>query len=223
METLFMNPITLWLRWLIKKIYLQMRNNHLRLDYLSDVQNCKFGKYNTIYKFAKLRNSTLGDFSYVSKNSQVYNTKVGKFCSIAPNVQFGLGVHPSSEFVSTHPIFYSTLGQSQLTFLKENLFEEFPYSEVGNDVWIGANSIIKDGVKISDGAIVAAGAVVTKDVPPYAVVGGIPAKVIKYRFSEEEIKFLLEFKWWNRDIQWIENNKEFFKDVKSFIQQQRGK
>lgn len=223
MKTLLMNPITLWLRWILKKIYLQLKNDHLQLDYLADVQNCTFGKYNNIYKFSKLRNTQLGDFSYVSKNSQVYNTKVGKFCSIGPNVLFGLGVHPSAEFVSTHPIFYSSLGQSQLVFHTENLFDEFPFSEIGNDVWVGANAIIKDGVKIGDGAIIAAGAVVTKNIPPYAVVGGVPAKVLKYRFSETEIEFLQEFKWWDRDLEWIKGNKDFFKDIKSFIEKQESK
>ena len=115
-DTFFVNPATLWLRWLFKKAWLQLKHKNLRLDYLADAQNCKFGNYNTIYKFTRLRNTELGDFSYISKNSQVYNTKIGKFCSIGPNVLSGLGVHPSSEFVSTHPLFYSSLGQSQIKF-----------------------------------------------------------------------------------------------------------
>ena len=72
-------------------------------------------------------------------------------------------------------------------------------THIGNDVWIGLNATILDGVTIGDGAIVAAGAVVTKDVPPYAVVAGVPAKIIKYRFTESQIDFLLKFRWWEKD------------------------
>ena len=90
-------------------------------------------------------------------------------------------------------------------------------THIGNDVWIGLNATILDGVTIGDGAIVAAGAVVTKDVPPYAVVGGVPAKIIKYRFTESQIDFLLKFRWWEKDRKWIQQNYKRFQDIESFI------
>lgn len=88
---------------------------------------------------------------------------------------------------------------------------------IGNDVWIGANAIILQGVTIGDGAIIAAGAVVTKDVPPYAIVGGVPAKVIKYRFSDEVILKLLQIKWWDKPEEWIIQKLEKFTDVSGFV------
>ena len=88
---------------------------------------------------------------------------------------------------------------------------------IGNDVWIGANVIILPGVTISDGAIIAAGAVVNKDVKPFEIVGGVPAKTIKYRFDEDIINKLLKIKWWNWSLKEIEDNIEFFYDIDGFI------
>jgi acetyltransferase-like isoleucine patch superfamily enzyme len=222
MESLLLNPISLWLRWVFKKIVFQLKNDHLRLDYLSDVKNCRFGKYNVVYKHSLLMNTEMGDFSYISKNSQVYNTRIGKFTCIGPSVKTGLGLHPSSDFVSSHPVFYSTLRQSQVAFVEKDLFEEFPVTEIGNDVWIGANAVVRDGVKIGDGAIIGAGAVVTKDIPPYAIVGGVPAKLIRYRFSPEEIGFLQQFKWWDKDIDWLRANKDLFLNIKELMRIHAG-
>ena len=89
--------------------------------------------------------------------------------------------------------------------------------EIGNDVWIGSHVLIMDGVKIGDGAIVAAGAVVTKDVEPYSIVGSVPAKFIRYRFTEEQISFLRSFEWWNRKWEWIQEHYREFQHVEQFI------
>jgi len=220
MLTIFNNPSTHWFRWLFRKLQLEWkyRKQHLHLEYMVEIKNCSFGNYNTIYKYARVRDTELGDFSYIARNCQVYNTKIGKFTCIGPNVNTGMGAHPSQEFVSSHPLFYSTLGQSGgLVIVEKNLFDEFPQTVIGNDVWIGNNVTIKYGVRIGDGAIIGSGAVVTKDVEPYSVVGGVPAKIIKYRFSPEEIDFLDKFRWWDKDLDWIRTNKELFIDIRSFM------
>lgn len=111
-------------------------------------------------------------------------------------------------------MFYSTSKQCGVTFATDNVFKEYLKPlKIGNDVWIQQNVFICGGVEISDGAIVLAGAVVTKDVPPYAVVGGIPAKVIRFRYDEETIQFLLRIKWWNNDIEWFKKNWRLLNDI----------
>ncbi len=156
-------------------------------------------------------NVILGEFSYICSNTAIINTTIGKFCSIASNVKIGLGFHPTNEFISTHPSFYATNNIGcKISFTKEQLFEEFKPITIGNDVWIGNNAIVLDGVNIGNGAIIGAGAIVTKDIPPYAIAVGVPAQIIKYRFKDEEIKILENFKWWDRPIEWIITNAKSF-------------
>jgi acetyltransferase-like isoleucine patch superfamily enzyme len=141
-------------------------------------------------------NSTVNQYTYIGRNSIVQNATIGSFCSIANDVFIGLGKHPIDSF-STSPLFYKTNNALNIKLVDHDAnFSEYEAIEIGNDVWIGARAIVLDGVKIADGAIVASGAVVTKDVPAYAIVGGVPAKVIKYRFSEEKISELLTLQWW---------------------------
>lgn len=220
MRLLLKNPLTIWFKWLIKKIIMEIKfkEKHLKIGYLSTCIDCKFGLYNTIYNNVLLNNVEIGDFTYIFENTLIIKTKIGKFCSIGPNVKCGLEKHPTKDYVSTHPIFYSSLKQAQITFADKNYFEESGgVVEIGNDVWIGANVIIKEGVRIGDGAIISAGAVVTKDVSPYAMVGGVPAKLIRYRFSEDQIAFLMGFKWWDRDIDWLMNNFKVFHDIQKLM------
>jgi acetyltransferase-like isoleucine patch superfamily enzyme len=213
------NTLTIWLRSFITTLLLEFHNRdkHLKIGYMANISDCKFGQYNTVYDFVALKKTEIGDFTYVSSGSNIINTKIGKFCSIGPDVKCGLGRHPSRDFVSTHPVFYSTLMQSSFTFADRNYFDEFGKVEIGNDVWIGANVVILDGVVIGDGAIIGAGSVVTQSVPPYAIMSGIPAKVVRLRFDESEIKHLLEFRWWNKDLSWLTDNWLIFHDVKVFL------
>ena len=215
----FKNPFTVWLIWLIKKIIVEheFREKKLRVGYLSTCVSCKFGKYNTIGDYVELGDVELDDFTFISENTKMFRTKIGKYCSIGPNVNCGRGVHPATKYVSTHPIFYSTLKQAQITFTEKNYFEEFGRIIIGNDVWIGANVFIREGVTVGDGAIIAAGAVVTKDIPSYSIVAGVPAKLIRYRFTEEQISFLVSFKWWERDMDWLKMNFKLFHDIDNFI------
>ena len=146
----------------------------------------------------------IGNNSYLSKNVQIYNTKettIGKFCSIGSEAVLGAGQHPVDR-LSTHPFTYRNVdieNYGSICTPKDNIIpvtSDKPI-KIGNDVWIGFRALIMDGITIGDGAIVGACAVVTKDVPPYAIVGGVPAKIIRYRFPSEIIDKLLELKWWD--------------------------
>ena len=178
--------------------------------------DCKLGNNTVIHPNVSLSNTIIGDYTYVLP-SCISNATIGKFCSIAPSCRIGTRKHPSKNFVSNSPVFYSKNNGCQVTFAKEDLFEEWEQIEIGNDVWVGINSTILDGVKIGDGAIIGAGAVVTKNVDDYAIVGGVPAKLIRYRFEKQQIDFLKSFKWWDKDIKWIEDNCETFINIDNFI------
>lgn len=184
----------------------------------SDLQDVTLGKYVAILSGASLGNVNIADFSYVSNGSVINNVDVGKFCSIGPRVQIGLGPHPSRVFVSTYPAFYSANNTGcPLKFRENKIFDDsVPKTVLANDIWIGANVIIPGGIQIGTGAIVAAGSVVVKDVPPYAIVGGNPAKIIRYRFSEVQIKTLLESEWWNWPVDKIRQQLENLADIEKF-------
>lgn len=152
-----------------------------------------------ILKNSLLNNVNIGSYSYISENCIFQNTTLGRYCSVAREVMCGLGNHPLDGF-STSPIFYhrdNTLKFPVITQGPE--FKDYKPVFIGNDVWIGSRAVILDGVTIGNGAVVAAGAVVTKDVPEYAVVGGVPAKIIKYRCDDEYRRRLSQSQWWTLD------------------------
>ena len=219
MKSILKNPFSIWLVRLFKSKLLERKNKSksLKIGYMSSAINSGFGIYNTLYDNVTLNEVQLGDFTYIAGNTAISKTKLGKFCSIGPNCKIGLGKHPSHTFVSTHPIFFSDLKQAQITFADKKYFAEFENITIGNDVWLGSNVIVVDGVNIADGVIVAAGSVVTKNIPPYAIVGGVPAKIIKYRFEKEEIEKLLEIKWWDNDVDYLKYNFIKFHNVKEFL------
>lgn len=138
----------------------------------------------------------IGAFTYFSKQVDFYQTRIGRYCSIGPGVLCNPGMHPI-QFVSTSPVFYKPGTSCNMTFASVDQFCENGRVEIGNDVWIGARSVIRDGVSIGDGAVIGAGAVVVKNVPPYAIVGGVPARIIRFRFSQEQIDRLLRIQWWS--------------------------
>ena len=156
-----------------------------------------FTKYTQLKRGVKLNNSHIGKYTRIGLHSEVTNATVGNFSVIAMDTVVGAGAHPTN-LMSPHLIFYKKgAWQWHEDWIGKIDFNENKPIHIGNDVWIGRRCIIMDGVTIGDGAFVAAGAIVTKDVPPFAIVGGIPAKVIKYRFPEEVIKKLMEIQWWN--------------------------
>ena len=142
----------------------------------------------------------VGDFSYINLNSSIEKCSIGKFCSISEGVKINPIEHNLNLF-STNPV----LGDNG------HYGQENDRVAIGNDVLISLNAVILSGVKIGDGAVVGAGAVVTKDVPPYAIVGGVPAKIIKYRFNKKEIEYLEKIEWWNWSEEKINKNLSFLR------------
>lgn len=152
-----------------------------------------------IYRGVKAKKSKIGAYSYVAANTDIENAEIGKFCSIADNCRIGMSGH-SLQYISTSPIFTEKRNALQQCWIEKDVFEHKSLDErvvIGNDVWIGSHVLIKGGVHIGNGACVAAGAVVVKDVPPYAIVGGVPARVIRLRYPDEIIEKLEKLQWWN--------------------------
>lgn len=168
-----------------------------------------------------IKNGVIGRHSYIAEGYMLDNAKIGCFCSIGHNLKVIASTHPQ-HYVSTSPIFYLKKWTCKESFVNEDRFTDKlktgGYSVIlGNDVWIGDNVLIKGGCRIGDGAIVGMGSVVTKDVPPYSIVGGVPAKVIRFRFSEEQINQLLSIRWWDKDDEWIRNHAEYMDDIDKFL------
>lgn len=173
------------------------KDTHLQRRYIKKRYKVEIGKYTYGYRITDIAGGT----------------KIGSFCSIASGVKIGLMNHPVN-FVSTNPfLYYASRG-----FIDRNV--KIPQKGsviIEDDVWIGANSVVLPGVKIGKGAIVGAGAVVTKSVPPYAIVCGVPAKVIKYRFDDSVIAGLTAIDWPNWEDDKIKKSIDFFYNPKKFI------
>ncbi|GEL67590.1 CatB-related O-acetyltransferase [Marinilactibacillus psychrotolerans] len=145
----------------------------------------------------RYKSISIGAYTFLGDNLSLENVKnIGRYCSISNGVRIGLAQHPI-DWISTSAVFCNP----NRGFVSENLFKTDidKYCDIGNDVWIGTNSLIMSGVNIGNGAIVGAGSIVTKDVPDYAIVGGNPAKIIRYRFNNEIIDSLTSSKWWEKE------------------------
>lgn len=153
-----------------------------------------------------LANVRMGYGSYVNSRSDISNAVIGRYTSVGSHVTTELGSHPlDGKHVALHPAFYSRSAALGYSYAASDSYEEMKYIDagsriqvvIGNDVWIGNNVSILEGVTIGDGAVVAAGSVVTKDLEPYGIYAGVPAKKLRSRFSEDEISWLLKIKWWD--------------------------
>lgn len=163
----------------------------------------------------------VGAFTYFRGGSVRKLKQIGSFCAVAPGVRIGDGQHPLS-YLSTHPFQWRGWGSrgGESTEYDDFLTECVPppeseQAEIGSDVWIGANVIIMGGIKIGDGAVIAGGAIVTRDVLPYEVVAGVPARHLKFRFDEQTIQRLLAVKWWDCTLDSLSNLK--FEDIRSCL------
>lgn len=156
-----------------------------------------FTPYTHVLRGAKLTDSHIGKYSRIGINCQLRYADIGNFTAIGKDSVLGLGQHPT-DYLTSHSIFYKKGNWGwHDDWIAPVEFEDNKRIHIGNDVWIGRHCMIMDGVTIGDGVTVAAGAIVTKDIPPFAVVGGVPAKVIKYKFPQEIIDRLEEIQWWN--------------------------
>ena len=169
-----------------------------------------------VNRFAKIYNSSVHEFTYVGVGTEIINTQIGKFCSIANNCRIGLASH-TVDYLSTSPIFTEKNNGVGISWIKHSVFRQNFNIKIGNDVWIGYGVIILGNVTIGDGAIIGAGAIVTKDVPPYAIVVGCPAKIVRYRFSAEIIQKLQRIEWWNWSEEKLKQNISLFQSDKFLL------
>ena len=216
------NIVNILPKWLISSISRFLISKRVNTKPGAIIIKTYFEGRNSLLNNVELDYCHIGYATYISKKTVLSKTKVGRFCSIGSEVKTGMGVHPH-HFVSTHPLFHSSIVSQSLNlgyfkdigerFNVHTMLENNYYVDIGSDVWIGDRVMIMDGVKIGNGSVIGAGSIVTKDVDDYAIVAGIPAKKIKYRFDKKDIDLLLKFKWWNKDIDWIIRNSKHFNDI----------
>lgn len=201
------------MRSFLKRKMICLKNPTVRIGKRAQVAaSAQFGGLNRIGE-ESVFSGRLGRYSYLGDGCRI-NAEIGKFCSIGNGVVTTGGTHPTGIWASTHPAFYSTAKQCGKSFVSQELYAEAtPPAVIGNDVWIGTGALLIGGVNVGDGAIIAAGAVVTKDVAPYTIVGGNPAKELRKRFSDGDIAFLQELKWWERPDDWLQAHAGCFKDI----------
>ena len=218
-----------------RKMLLKFRNNNAKrrlkrlkeqfptstVGVLAHTENAVLESENVILDGADISGSQIGSATVIGPNSNLINCKIGRFCSISWGVTVVNATHPL-DMVSTYPGFFNTVNDypfgrgnaEKCEFLKT---KDGYNVVIGNDVWVGEGVTIKGGVTIGDGAVIGMRAVVTKDVPPYAIVGGVPAKVLRYRMKPEEIKKMLVIRWWDWPLDLIKERREEFVNIRDFI------
>ena len=197
--------VQIWKNAFVKKCEL---GDYAKINDFSRMENCRLGKHTDIQRYAMCYYAYLDDYTYTGRNFVAWHCKIGKFCSISWNVSIG-GANHDYNRISQHAFLYA----KQFGLMGENEpgYDRFEDDcIIGNDVWIGCNAVICRGVHIGDGAVIAAGSVVTRDVEPYTIVAGIPAKKIKNRCPQALAKRLMETAWWNLTNEVIKDNFQLF-------------
>jgi acetyltransferase-like isoleucine patch superfamily enzyme len=204
----------------VKNILLKRKFAHSKIYRNVNISlNSNLERDCVIFENVNIYKSNIKKYSYIQKNSSIFNSEIGAFCSIASNVTIGLANH-KIDGVSTSPLFYDANQPLPKFFTEKRLEidEVLPRTEIGDDVWIGQNVLVKAGVKVGIGAIIGAGAVVTKDVEPYSIVGGVPAKHIKFRFEKDIREKILASKWWEMEDEKLEKFSQFFDQPDEFLE-----
>lgn len=164
----------------------------VHISYKCDINNVEFEEHANVAHHAQISNATVGKRTSIGRYTKVRDAEIERYCSISWDVTIGAVSHPSNRITSHAFTYRKKFGISSKD---SSLYQK--KTIIGNDVWIGCNSVIISGVKVGDGAIIGAGAVVTKDVQPYSIVAGVPAKVLNSRFEKEIVDRLEQIQWWN--------------------------
>jgi phosphonate metabolism protein (transferase hexapeptide repeat family) len=171
-----------------------------RIDPTAHLHQCRLGRFTRVGARTKLLESALDDYSYIVNDGEVAYTTVGKFCSIAAMVRLNPGNHPMERAMQSHVCYrasqYFAGEEDEAAFFAWR--RSFPVT-IGHDVWIGHAAVVLPGRSIGTGAVVAAGAIVTKDVAPYTIVAGNPARPLRRRFPEPIAERLMALRWWDWD------------------------
>lgn len=214
-----------FIKRLVKHIRLKLKwRSKLRFNFTCNIaSNSHFEGMSQIHPHT-IFSGNLGYGSYIGSYCNL-SADIGRFTSVAPLVRCNAGIHPyKTPYATTSPCFYSLNPnhyQNGSTFANEQLYNELAFYDkerniavkIGSDCWIGEGAFLVGGIKIGNGAVVLAHAVVTKDVPDYAIVGGIPAKIISYRYDKETIDFLNKIEWWKNDPKWFNKHWKLLTDI----------
>ncbi|MFJ7729078.1 DapH/DapD/GlmU-related protein [Neobacillus sp. NPDC097160] len=194
------------------------------VDPTSHIVNTYAGNWTSIGPSNKIIESKIGDYTYTMDDVTINYTEIGKYCSIASYVCINPVNHPMDR-VTQHHMTYRRISYRLADTDDEEIFNWRRLNRVtiGHDVWIGHGAIIMKGVKIGNGAVIASGAVVTKDVEPYTIVGGVPAQLIKERFSREIAEKLQQIAWWNWPREVIEERYYELNDLENFLEKYEQK
>jgi acetyltransferase-like isoleucine patch superfamily enzyme len=208
-----------WLKGIIKKFVLNFKfpevvfHKNVNIDGVS-----KIGINSVLFSNTSIIESSIGNYTYLQKSSSIYKTIIGNYCSIASYVSIGLPDHPLS-LISTSPVFYDNSQPLPYFFVKKKTITDISnVTNIGSDVWIGQGVMIKSGLTIGTGSIIGAGSIVTRDVQPYSIVAGVPARTIRLRFSEKLIIELIDSKWWDEDPKILIKLSEYFNDPVIFLE-----
>lgn len=178
--------------------HLLAKDSEPRIHPTAELKGCRLGRYAVIGERVVLRDVTIGDFSYFERHSEAIYTTIGKFCSIAANSRINALEHPT-ERLTTHKVSYRP--NEYFRFLGvDAAFRERRQARrvtIGHDVWIGHGAVVMPGVAIGNGAVVGANAVVTRDVPPYSIVAGVPAEPLRQRFPDATAARIEALAWWD--------------------------
>ncbi len=190
-----------------------------RLSPTATIRDCRIGSFTAVGSHTSMRESSMDDYSYITSHCSCVWTKIGKYCSIASHTRINPGNHPVWRVTTSHAT-YRRRQYGWDTVDDDEFFDwrKAHHCTIGHDVWIGHGVVVTAGAAIGTGACIGAGAVVTRDIPPYAIAVGVPAKVIKYRFDEKTIEKLQEIAFWDWSHEQVRENFRDLLDVPSFIE-----